>query len=229
MTRADDRCLMPERTLWKLFKILTTSASKLTNLCIRKNTTQVIESAGIDSVILCCGAAAFSFFFFLIIYRIYSKGDSKILIQEGWWDHSLFYCHHYRNNGGNSLCCCARGDHGLSAAPNNTEKHHKDASYGLAAFGYHCFVPSPLTNKLLNAVWQAKVSSLDVSLSHCRYRWSSFTGNLLVRITAHCIVCWNLDWLYSNVIFLCDLGFFFMNKSCQMLFFFHPQADTLLL
>lgn len=159
--------------------------------------------------ILYCGAAAFSFFLFLIIYRIYSKGDSKIQIQEVWWDHSLFYCHHYRSNGGNSLCCCARGAHGLSAAPNDTEKHHKDASYGLAAFGYHCFVPSPLTNKLLNAVWQAKASSLDVSLSHCRYRWSSFTGNLLVRITAHCIVRWNLDWFYSIMIFLCDSGFFY--------------------
>lgn len=177
--------------------------------------------------VLCCSAAAFSFLK-KIIYRIYSKGDSKIQIQEGWWDHSLFYCHHYRNNGGNSLCCCARGDHGLSAAPNNTEKHHKDASYGLAAFGYHCFVPLPLTNKLLNAVWQAKASSLDVSLSHCRYRWSSFTGNLLVRITAHCIVHWNLDWLYSIMIF-CVIWFFLRINLVKCYFFFHPQADTLLL
>lgn len=60
----------------------------------------------------------------------------------------------------------ARGDHGLSAPPNTTHKLQKDALYHLAAFGYHCFVPSPLTNKLLNAVWQAEASSLDVSLSH---------------------------------------------------------------
>lgn len=189
MTRVDDGCLMPERALWKLFKILTTSASQLTNPRIRKNTTQMMECTCIDSVLLCCG------FFISIFLEFISKGDSKIQIQEGWWDRSLFYCHHYCNNGGNSLCCCAGGDHGLSEAPNTTEKLHKDASYGFEAFGNHCFVPSPLTNKLLNVVWQAKASSLDVSLSHCRHRWSSFSEISLFTLQHIASFVEIFDWL----------------------------------
>lgn len=73
-----------------------------------------------------------------------------------------------------------------------------------------------------------KLHPLDVSLSHCRYRWSSFTGNLLVRITAHYIVRWNLDWLYSVMIFFVWFGFFLWINLVKCYFFFHPQADTLL-
>lgn len=56
---------------------------------------------------------------------------------------------------------------GLSAVPNTADNLQRDSWYHLAAFGYYRFVSLPLTNTLLNAVWQAKASSLEVSLSHC--------------------------------------------------------------
>lgn len=94
----------------------------------------------------------------------------------------------------------AGGHRGLSAPPNTTDELQKDALYHLEAFGYHCFVPSPLTNKLLNAFWQADASLWtcpSVITLQCHYRWSSFTGNLLICITTK-FYSSNLDWLYIH-------------------------------